>query len=189
MVAFGPEEKLEPSHKHRFHFEVSLVESPVVPPQEKQLPPEPFGSGPFVFEFDIPVRAVPVVEVNQKATANGVTLLLEQVINSPGRPRAVICYEPPDDEHSWTLHGGEGTLEGGWSTSGWTGSGSIRGVPPAECQNLMLEEPADGSSSLEVAVISGMPRCPAGDAEACYAEQKEESIRGPWRFEFDVSSR
>jgi hypothetical protein len=50
-----------------------------------------------------------VVEVNQKARAKGVTLRLERVLNSPGRPRAVICYEPPDDKHSWFIYGGKGT--------------------------------------------------------------------------------
>jgi hypothetical protein len=192
MVAFEPEEKLEPSQKHRFRFEVPLVESAVVPPEEKQLPPEPFEGGPFVFEFDIPVRPVSVVEANQKVTAEGVTLTLERVINSPGRPQAVICYEPPDEEHSWTLYGGEGTLEGGWSTSGWTGTGSMKAVPPAKCQKLMLEEPVEGSSSLEVTGISGMPRCPPEDAEAaeaCYAEQKEKTIRGPWKFQVEVPSK
>jgi hypothetical protein len=189
MVAFKPEEKLEPSQKHHFRLKVPLYESPVVPLGEKRPPPEPFEGGPFVFEFEVPVHPVQVVEVGQKVTAEGVTLTLERVINSPGRPQAVICYEPPDEEHSWTLYGGEGTLEGGWSTSGWTGTGSMKAVPPAECQKLMLEEPVEGSSSLEVTGISGMPRCPASDAEAaerCYDEQKEKTIRGPWKFQFEV---
>jgi hypothetical protein len=189
MVAFEPKQRLAPGEKHRFRLTVPLYESPVVPLGEKRPLPEPFDGGPFVFEFEVPVHPVPVVEVGQKVTADGVTLTLERVMNSPGRPQAVICYEPPDEEHSWTLYGGEGTLEGGWSASGWTGTGSMKAVPPAECQKLMLEEPVDGSSSLEVTGISGMPRCPSGDAEAaeaCYAEQNEKSIRGPWRFDFEA---
>ena len=46
---------------------------------------------PFVFEFEVPVHAV---RVNQKAKVRGVTLRLDRVIYSPGRPRADICYEP-----------------------------------------------------------------------------------------------
>jgi hypothetical protein len=185
MVAFEPERRLELSQKHRFRLEVPLVESAVVPLGQKRPPPEPFEGGPFVFEFEITVQPVPVVELNQKATAAGVTLTLERVMNSIGRPRAVICYEPPDAQHHWFLHGGKGTYEGGWGSSG-----SMQGVPPADCQTLLLAGPLEGRSSVEVAVIEGMPVCPEGNAEAaeaCYAKQKEKMIRGPWRFYVDVT--
>ena len=69
-------------------------------------------------------------------TAEGVTLRLARVMNSLGRPQAVVCYEAPDDEHSWNLYDGEGTYEGGWGSSG-----SMRGVPPADCQTLQLQGP------------------------------------------------
>jgi len=84
----------------------------------------------------------------------------------------------------WTLYDGEGTYEGGWSSSG-----SMRGVPPADCQTLQLQGPFEGRSSLEVAAINGMPRCPTENAEAteaCYDRIGEKTIRGPWRFEFEV---
>jgi len=187
MVAFEPEEKLEPSEKHRFRLKIPLYESPVVPLGEKRPPPEPFEGGPFVFEFEVPVRPVPVVEVDQKVTAKGVTLKLERVMNSIGRPQAVICYEPPDDEHSWFLHGGKGTYLGGWGSSG-----SMQGVPPADCQKLLLEKPLHGRSSVEVAAMEGIPRCPSGNAEAaeaCYDKIGERMIRGPWRFEFEAPSK
>ena len=188
-VAFKPEEGLEPSEGHHFRLEIPLVEQPVVPLEEKRLPPEPFEGEPFVFEFDIPVHAVPVVEVNQKVTAKDVTLRLERVLSSPGRPQAVICYEPPDDEHSWILYGGKGTLEGGWSTSGWTTTGSVQGVPPAECQKLMLDGPLEGRSSVEVTMLEGTPDCRSlkGEAlKACYEKTGDRRIDGPWRFEFEV---
>ena len=101
LVAFKPKEALKPTKEHDFRLQVPLYESAVVPLDEKQPPPEPFPGEPFVFNFDVPVHAVHVVDVNQKATAKGVTLRLDRVINSPGRPRAVICYEPPDDKHYW----------------------------------------------------------------------------------------
>jgi hypothetical protein len=184
MVAFEPELGLEPGETHRFRLEVPLVESPVVPPGEKRPPPEPFEGGPFIFEFEVPVRPVPVVEVGQKVTANGVTLKLERVMNSIGRPQAVVCYEAPDDEHSWFLHGGKGTYEGGWGSSG-----SMKGVPPADCQKLLLQGPLDGRSSVEVAAIEGMPTCPTENAEAaqaCHEKIGDRMIRGPWRFEFEA---
>src|ERR671910_2643742 len=119
LVAFRPKEELKPSKDHDFRLQIPLYESAVVPLEGKQPPPEPFPGEPFVFKFDVPVHAVHVVDVNQKATAKGVTLRLDRVINSPGRPRAVICYQPPDDKHSWLSYGGVGTFQGGWNTSGW----------------------------------------------------------------------
>ena len=189
LVAFKPKEGLKPTKEHDFRLQVPLYESAVVPLDEKQPPPEPFPGGPFVFNFDVPVHAVSVVDVNQKTTAKGVTLRVERVINSPGRPRAVICYEPPDDKHSWLSYGGAGTFQGGWSTSGWAGTGSMRSIPPGKCQKLMLEAPAEGRTSFEVKMLEGMPDCPynnAKDFEACYEKIGYRTIRGPWKFEFEV---
>jgi hypothetical protein len=189
LVAFKPKEGLKPTKEHDFRLQVPLYESAVVPLEGKQPPPEPFPGGPFVFNFDVPVHAVSVVDVNQKATAKGVTLRVDRVLNSPGRPRAVICYEPPDDKHSWLSYGGAGTFQGGWSTSGWAGTGSMRSIPPGKCQKLMLEAPAEGRRSFEVKMLEGMPDCPynnAKDFEACYEKIGYRTIRGPWKFEFKV---
>ena len=91
LVAFKPKKGLKPSEEHDFRLQVPLYESAVVPPEEKQPSPEPFE-----FKFDVPVHAVHVVDVNQKVRAKGVTLRLDRVINSPGRPRAVFCYDAGD---------------------------------------------------------------------------------------------
>ena len=189
LVAFKPKEELKPGKEHDFRLQIPLYESAVVPLQGKQPPPEPFPGDPFVFKFEVPVHAVSVVDVNQKATAKGVTLRLDRVIDSPGRPRAVICYEPPDDKHYWFSYGGTGTFQGGWSTSGWAGTGSMRGIPPAKCHKLMLKSPAEGRTSFEVRMLEGEPDCPynnAKDFEACYEKIGYRTIRGPWKFEFKV---
>ena len=190
LVAFNPKEGLKPSKEHDFRLQIPLYESAVVPLQGKQPPPEPFRGEPFVFNFDVPVHAVHVVEVNQKATAKGVTLRLVRVITSPGRPRAVICYEPPDDKHVWFMYGGgAGVFQDGWSTSGWSGSGSMSGVPPGKCQKLMLEALVEGRTSVEVKRLEGEPDCPYKDVEKAIACEKKiayRTIRGPWRFEFEV---
>ena len=190
LVAFRPEEVLKPSKEHDFRLQVALYESAVVGLQGKQPPPEPFPGEPFVFKFDVPVHAVHVVDVNQKATAKGVTLRLDRVINSPGRPQAVICYEPPDDKHVWFMYGGgAGVFQDGWSTSGWAGTGSMSGVPPGKCQKLMLEAPVEGRTSVEVRMLEGEPDCPynnAKDFEACYEKIGYRTIRGPWKLEFKV---
>jgi hypothetical protein len=192
LVAFKPKEVLEPSKEHDFRLQIPLYESAVVPLDEKPPPPEPFPGEPFVFNFEVPVHAVHVVDVNQKATAKGVTLRLDRVINSPGRPRAVICYQPPDDKHVWFSYGGAGVFGDGSSNSGWAGTGSMRGVPPANCQKLMLDAPAKGRTSFEVRMLEGWPDCPynnAKDFEACYEKIGYRTIRGPWRFDFKVPNR
>ena len=189
LVAFKPKEELKPSKEHNFRLQIPLYESAVVPLQGKQPPPEPFPGEPFVFNFEVPVHAVSVVDVNQKATAKGVTLRLDQVIDSPGRPRAVICYEPLDDKHSWLSYGGEGTFQGGWSTSDWSGTGSMRSIPPAKCQKLMLKSPAEGRTSFEVRMLEGWPDCDSIKEESAWQacmEKRYRTIRGPWRFEFKV---
>ena len=189
LVAFKPKEELKPGKEHDFRLQIPLYESAVVPLQGKQPPPEPFPGEPFVFKFEVPVHAVSVVDVNQKATAKGVTLRLDRVIDSPGRPRAVICYEPPDDKHSWLSYGGEGTLLGGWSTSGWSGTGSMRSIPPAKCHKLMLKAPAEGRTSVEVRMLEGWPDCQSFKEEAAWQacmEKQYRTIRGPWRFDFKV---
>lgn len=189
LVAFKPKEELKPSKEHDFRLQIPLYENAVVGLQGKQPPPEPFPGDPFVFTFDVPVHDVHVVDVNQKAMAKGVTLRLDRVIDSPGRPRAVICYEPPDDKHSWLSYGGEGTFQGGWSTSGWSGTGSMRSIPPAKCQKLMLDAPAQGRTSVEVRMLEGWPDCQSFKEEAAWQacmEKGYRTIRGPWRFEFKV---
>jgi hypothetical protein len=189
LVAFKPKEELKPSKEHDFRLQIPLYESAVVPLQGKQPPPEPFPGDPFVFKFEAPVHAVSVVDVNQKVTAKGATLRLDRVIDSPGRPRAVICYEPPDDKHSWLSYGGEGTFQGGWSTSGWSGTGSMRSIPPAKCQKLMLDAPAQGRTSVEVRMLEGWPDCQSFKEEAAWQacmEERYRTIRGPWRFDFKV---
>jgi hypothetical protein len=188
-AGFNAEEGLEPAKKHRFHLEVSLVEA-VLPWREfwwsngeERPPPEPVGK-PFVFDFQIPVRGVSVVKVGKKETASSVTLTLDRVIDSPGRPQAVFCYEAPDDEHSWMLHGGKGTYLGGWGMSA-----SIQGVPPAKCQTLKLKGPLEGRTLVEVRSLQSMPVCRAvkpEDYEACDEKIGDRMIRGPWRFEFEV---
>ena len=185
MVAFEPEQRLDPGEKHQFSLKVPLVEMPVIQMGRGQRPPEePFEGGPFVFDFEVPVRAVQTIDANLKDTAKGVTLTLDRVINSPGKPQAVLCYEAPDDERAWYLHGGRGTDFGGWGSSG-----SMRGVTSSGCQKLLLEGPLKGRSSLNVASMEGMPDCPTDDpkaAEACYERIGDRRIDGPWRFEFEA---
>jgi hypothetical protein len=190
LVAFRPKKALKPGKDYDLRLQVPLYESAVVPLGEKWPPPEPFPGGPFVFNFDVPVHAVRVVDFNKKVTAKGVTLRLDRVLDSPGRPRAVVCYRPPDDEHVWFINGGAGTLLGGLSTSGWVSTGSSWGNPPKKCHKLMLNVPAEGRTSFEVRTLEGFPDCPYNKPpeviEACEKKIGYRTIRGPWRFDFRV---
>ena len=160
LVAFRPKEGLKPGKDRDFRLQIPLYERAVVPIGEKWPPPEPFPGDPFVFNFDVPVHPVHVVDVDKKVTAKGVTLRLERVIDSPGRPQAVVCYLPPDDEHVWYINGGAGTLFNGWSTSGWISTGSAWGNPPKKCHKLMLRTPAEGRTSFEVRCARGRAGLP-----------------------------
>lgn len=92
-ATFDAPEGLEPGREHRFRLEVPLQDSPAASGK-----PE---AGPFVFSFEVPVLPAPTIEVDQEVEAKGVTLTLERVVNSPVLPQAVVCFEPPDDEHRW----------------------------------------------------------------------------------------
>jgi hypothetical protein len=153
--------RIEPGREHRFRLEIPLEEWPVTTPGQKAPPPEPVGE-PFIFSFEIPVHPAPVVEVNQKDTANGVTLTLERVTDSPGRPEAVICFEPQNDVRGWFPIGKDLNSE----TLKWSRSG--------HCVEMMLNAPLEGHSSVTVERIEFNP---ASDGEL---------IRGPWRFDFEV---
>jgi hypothetical protein len=163
MVAFEPDQSLEPSEKHRFRLKIPLYERAVVPLEEKELPPEPFEDEPFIFSFEIPVHPAPVVEVNQKDTANGITLTLERVTDSLGRPEAVICFEPQDDVRGWFPTGKDLNSE---DLSPVAGEGN--------CLEMLLNYSLEGRSSVTVEQIELYP---ANDGEV---------VRGPWRFDFEV---
>ena len=131
-------------------------------------------AGPFVFNFEVPVRAAPVVEVGQKETTKGITLTLERVINSPGRPQAVICIEPPDDDHLWH------------PSMKQTGFPSDEPPSPhrlkSNCWSMGLGDPVEGYATVTVTKIWGIPQTP----EAMKKDEDGPEIRGPWVFEFDA---
>jgi len=164
---FETEERIEPGSEHRFRLEIPLQEWAITAPGQKMPPPEPVGET-FVFDFDIPVRPAPVVQINEKDTASGITLTLDRVTDSPGRPAAVICPEPQDDLRGWFPGGKDLILD---SLSPAAGKG--------QCLEMLLNDPLDGRSSVTVTQIEVNPMCPS-------CAREEEIVRGPWTFEFEV---
>jgi hypothetical protein len=175
-TVFETPEGLEPSREHNFRLEIFLEEMPV-PSSIKEAeqgvrverkPP----IGPFVFDFEISVRPVPVVEVDQKQTTKGITLTLKRVINSPGRPQAVICIDPPDNDHLWH------------PSMKQTGFASIEPQSPhrleGNCWSMGLGDPVEGHATVTVTKIWGIPQNPSE------ANEGPKTIRGPWTFEVDA---
>jgi hypothetical protein len=167
-AVFDAPEGLQPGSKHRFRLEVPLHDSPALSGK-----PE---AGPFVFAFEIPVLAAPTIELNQKVEAEGIVITLERVVDSPLLPQAVICFEPPDDEHSWMpfLRWDESYEEGVGSSPQDLGDG---------CWSLMMVAPVEGHSTVTVTNLEGMPR---GDPPPGTTTIDPKTIRGPWTFEFEA---
>ncbi len=140
-------------------------------PANDDLPYQVETGDPFVFDFEIPVRPAPTVQVDQKVEAGGVTLTLDRVIDSPARPEAVFCFEPPDDEHEWYLY----DLTGGSSIT----------QNEDNCQAYVLRSGLERRSTLTVTRLEGIlpPRADTGEKKSM------RTIRGPWTFEFEVPER
>jgi hypothetical protein len=68
-------------------------------PVENAVPVEPVSTepiGPFVFEFRLPVIRGQAVTLGQSASANDVTLTLENLVIAPSMTRGALCFAPPE---------------------------------------------------------------------------------------------
>ena len=181
VAIFAPSEGLEPGERHRFNLKVAFTEEPIFPAGwegEIEAPRDGWDRvGPFDFDFEVPVRPVPVVEVGQKETAGGITLTLERILNSPGKPQAVVCFDPPNDDYEWR----PSTAPTGFQVNEPLPVDPLKG----DCWSLTIENPVEGSSSVKVTEIFGYPRTEKAKQE--YEGGKE--IEGPWTFEFTAPER
>ena len=171
-AAFDAPEGLVAGREHVFHLTVPLYES-----GRSGVQGERPDAGPFVFRFEVPVRPAPAIEVGQEVEEKGITVTLERVIDSPLMPQAVVCFEPPDDEHSWMpfLTYDRSSEEEVGSAPRELGDG---------CWSLQMVASGD-RSSVTVANLVGMPTGPSDIDEAGTVTPK--TIHGPWRF--DVPER
>lgn len=195
-VVFAAQEKIVPGAKHTFLLQIPLEAYPILSPEENELPSEPVGE-PFVFELTIPVRPAPVVEVKQKVVVNDIALTLDRVVNSPGRPQAIVCFDPPDTRNDWTL--GEDVRMGGllWFTYPFDGGleyGSAAAYPASyfsdtpdykkRCHVVELRPDRSGDYSFQVGAIQGWPRRDQVDRP-----EDVKTIHGPWKFDFEVPEK
>ena len=178
-AVFEVPEGLNAGRKHSFRFDVFLEESAVptsMAEAEEGYRSEPKPPiGPLTFDFEIPVRSVPVVEVGQEETVKGITLTLERVLNSSGKPQAVVCFEPPDDDYLWR----PSTAPTGFQTEEPLPVDPLKG----DCWSLTIEDPVEGNSSVKVTELFGYPQ--SGQALQSKDEDGKQ-IEGPWIFEFEA---
>ena len=184
VAVFEAGEGTKVGERERFRLKAPIGARLMVPPEttgpeaseraNDDLPYQVETGDPFVFDFEVPVRATPTVQVDQKVEAGGVTLTLDRVIDSPARPEAVFCFEPPDDEREWYIH----DLTGGSSIA----------QNEDNCRAYVLRSGLERRSTLTVTQIEGIPR-PGTFRDDKEGNQKVRTIRGPWTFEFEVPER
>jgi hypothetical protein len=165
-ATFDAPEGIEPGHEHRFRLEVALIEE--YGPGSSQEP----GAGPFVFDLEVPVRPAPTIELNRRVEAEGIPLTLERVVDSPVLPQAVVCFEPPDDEHRWMPW-----LEDDGSYPKVTSNPQKLGDG---CWSLTMDRAVEGHTSVTVDHLEGFPASGTGTTV------RPKNIRGPWTFEFEA---
>jgi hypothetical protein len=173
-VTFDAPKGLSLGSGHRFRLEV-----PINTAAGGMQGEEP-KAGPFFFDFEVPVLPAPSIEVDQEVEAKGITLTLERVIDSPLLPQAVVCFEPPDDAHSWTpfLPYDESYENGVGSAPQELGNG---------CWSLQTVA-SESLSPVTVTNLEGFPNDPPSDPGKAGAVNPK-TIHGPWRFDFEVPER
>lgn len=188
-VVFQPEKSIEPG-MHNFRLKIPLMEH-ATDADGRELEPRVVGE-PFVFDFNIPVRPAPTIEVDKEVERSGVAITLDRAVDSPGAPYAVACFEAPDEEHVWSPTFSNGTDQ-------IIEARRLGG----NCFAASLPEQIDGRTSLKVTQISGYPRDSAThDASAHAASEHEDTsghsgpsgmdeeiIEGPWNLDFKVPSQ
>lgn len=175
---FAPERAIEPGDR-TFRLEIPIA-AQALPSYDRS---EPVGE-PFVFDFEIPVRPAPIIDLNQTVEANGVALTLKRVVDSPARPEAEICYGSLDKDYDWSIWGEEGPSNGVPGLE----AGPIFGQDRA-CASVLLSDSLEGSSTVTVETVDGIPDCPPGDDGCRINPRRVKTIEGPWNFEFTVPER
>lgn len=176
---YAPKNAIEPGER-RFRLTIPVV-AQALPSYDRW---EPVGE-PFIFDFEVPVRPAPIVEVNQTVETDGVALTLERVADSPARPEARVCYGAADTDYEWFMNGEDGPSNGVAGLGFEPGLGEKRA-----CSTMLLPDSLDGHSTVTVDSVDGTPRCPPGDDNGCkFDPGRVKSIKGPWTFEFTVPDK
>ena len=169
-----PEGHLQAGEEHRFRAEVYFDGPTGRKLNNGALKVERIGR-PFYLDFEVPVRKAPAIEVNQTVESGGVPITLTEVVNSPAGTRAYLCFDPPQDKYDWPLVKtrlfGRGRMAD--APVYHTGDGALReGCAMYEFDDALYGKP--GRHSLTITELH------AGD------QGVRGTVKGPWRFRFEV---
>lgn len=187
LAFFEPSKRLQASGEHRFQLELNYIPDSgngdrLVDAQEKP------AAKTLTFDFSIPVRKLDVIQVGQTVEANGVSMTLERVENSPARTEAILCFEPPRDEkYTWVpVIERPNIAESDVFTNEllyYTKPEAAVGCVGYDLFRSLYDQP--GTHSFVVTRIEG--RVPTTRNPEIL--KLEEKISGPWTFEFEVPER
>jgi len=177
LAFLEPSRKLPITGSHRFRLDMGHALSQVQQGSDKQ--DEPAGESP-VYSFEVPVREMQTTKVGQTVEANGVPVTLDRVENSPARSQAFLCFDPPrDKEYTWVpVVERPNISESDVFTNDCSymeKSDRSTGCVGYDLFRSLYGDP--GTHSITVTELQGR------------AEMKmnpDETITGPWTFEFEV---
>lgn len=125
------------------------------PPPGVPLAPGTEPVGPFVFEFSVPVYSAQVVEPDQDATVEDVTLTLTRAAYAPSLTRLTLCTDALHIEENWfpvvSLDTGAEIVESNGSSPLMTGDGRL-------CYDLDFLAPYERTATTWTLTVSRMER-------------------------------
>ena len=182
LVFLEPSNKLDPSAKHDFRLGLKL--NPEVGGRDgRDDSSGKTEARTLLFDFQTPVHKLNTIEVGQTVEANGVPVTLRQVRNSPARTEATLCFEPPrDEELTWvpiverpsTSRSDVFTNE----TPYMQPPEKTTGCVAYDLFRSLHDDP--GRHTITVTELQGRSETKVNP---------DETIEGPWTFEFEVPER
>lgn len=180
LAFFEPSRELPVTGSHRFRLDLGHASSQA---GRGGGPRDGLTDEPLVFSFEVPVREMQTISVGQTVEANGFSVTLARVENSPARSQAFLCFDPPrDEEYTWVpvverpniaesdvFTNESSYMEKPEKTTGCVGYDLFRSL---------YGDP--GTHSFTVLELQG---------RAGTKVTPDKTITGPWTFEFEVPER
>ncbi len=177
---FETTKPLESGEDQRFRAEM-LIEGPGGTVRKDSPANIPQITKPFVFEFTVPVKNVPTLEVGQTVETGGVPITLTEVRLSPARTSAYLCFDPPNKMFDLpVVRTSETQIFRGPEPAAapvYHNRDSFDGNIRKGCATYVFDKPLydrPGEYSLTVTELRGS----RGLADV--------SVEGPWKFTFEV---
>jgi hypothetical protein len=171
-----PSEKLEASGRHEFRLRTQL--DPSYGTSDGQGNGATEAAKTLTFDFAIPVHELDVIDVGQTVEANEISMTLDRVENSPARSQAILCFDPPQDEkYIWLPLTKRPIINDFFLNESLhrTEPEEPTGCVGYDLYSSLYDNP--GAHSITVTKIEGRTRA---------YTKPEETISGPWTFEFET---